>query len=416
VHALRDAGAAWLLTDRPAFYEALLREHGMSAERRPDVELASVRVARFALHTGSTHSLPRGTAKITYTSGTTGTPKGVCLGLPAMTAVASSLVQAAELTRHDRHLAVLPLATLLENVAGLYAALIAGACTVLLPLAEVGANESGYRPERLVHALEMERATTAITVPELLSGLCSTIERSGTAPSALRFVAVGGARVSMETLQRAAALGLPVYEGYGLSECSSVVALNTPAAYRTGSVGRPLPHARIHIDDTGEIHVAGATLIAYAGSIAAHREWYATGDVGYMDADGYLYVAARKKNIFITSYGRNVAPEWIESELTASDAIAQAWVYGESRPWNVAVITPAANAGKSSVASALAAANQRLPAYARVNRWVRAKEPFSAANGQLTANGRLRREALLAAYRPLLEKIYRETIIHGVLR
>ena len=219
----------------------------------------------------------------------------------------------------------------------------------------------------------------------------------------------------METLRRAAALGLPVYEGYGLSECSSVVALNTRAAYRGGSVGRPLPHARIRIDETGEIHVAGATLLAYTGSIAADKEWYATGDVGYLDSEGYLYVVARKKNIFITSYGRNVAPEWIESELAASDSIAQAWVYGESRPWNLAVITPAANASDSSIAAALAAANRRLPPYARVNRWVRAKEPFSAANGQLTTNGRLRRGELLATYRPLIEKIYTETF-HGVLR
>jgi long-subunit acyl-CoA synthetase (AMP-forming) len=414
-HALRDAGASWLLTDRPILYEALLREHGISAERRSDVALADVRVARFALHTHAAPVLPPGTAKVTYTSGTTGTPKGVCLSTAAMTAVAGSLVHAAELTQDDRHVALLPLATLLENVAGVYAPLIAGASTVLLPLANVGATESGYQPEGLVRALQVEYATTAITVPELLSGLCSVIERSGTAPAALRFLAVGGARVSMETLQRAAALGLPVYEGYGLSECSSVVALNTRAAYRAGSVGRPLPHARIRIDDTGEIHVAGATLIAYTGGIASDRQWYATGDVGYVDSEGYLYVAARKKNIFITSYGRNVAPEWIESELTASDSIAQAWVYGESRPWNLAVITPAANASESSIAAALAGANQRLPAYARVTRWVRAREPFSAANGQLTTNGRLRRDGLLAAYRPLIEKIYTETS-YGVLR
>jgi long-subunit acyl-CoA synthetase (AMP-forming) len=415
LHALRDAGAAWLLTDRPVFWEALLREHGITAERCADVELATVRIARFALDTRPPAALPHGTAKVTYTSGTTGTPKGVCLSAAAMTSVARSLVHAAELNENDRHVALLPLATLLENVAGVYAPLMAGACSVLLPLEKVGATEGGYRPEQLVRVLELQHATTAITVPELLTGLCSVIERCGTAPAALRFLAVGGARVSIETLQRAAVLGLPVYEGYGLSECSSVVALNTRTAYRAGSVGRALPHARIRIDDTGEIHVSGATLIAYTGGVACDKEWHATGDVGYMDSDGYLYVAARKKNIFITSYGRNVAPEWIESELIASDSIAQAWVYGESRPWNVAVITPAAGAAESSVAAALAATNHRLPPYARVKRWVRAKEPFSAANGQLTTNSRLRRDALLAAYRPLIEKIYTETI-HDVLR
>ena len=137
-HALRDAGARWLLTDRPEEYEALLSREGIAARRCDDLELGDSRVACFALIGLKDARLPQGTAKITYTSGTTGTPKGVCLGLDALTAVSASLVTAVELTVRDRHLSILPLSTLLENVAGLYAPLIAGACVVLRPLEEIG--------------------------------------------------------------------------------------------------------------------------------------------------------------------------------------------------------------------------------------------------------------------------------------
>jgi long-subunit acyl-CoA synthetase (AMP-forming) len=407
-HALNDAGAQWLVTDRPHLYARLLREQGITATRCGDIDVAGTSLAHFALAPRSRALLPRGTIKVTYTSGTTGTPKGVCLGTASIAAVATSLAAAAELSCEDRHLALLPLSTLLENVGGLYAPLVAGGCSVLLPLARVGAAPAGYDAGAAAAALQAQRASTAITVPELLCRLCTRIERGATRPAALRFLAVGGGRVSLQTLHRATTIGLPVYEGYGLSECSSVVTLNTRIANRPGSVGRVLPHAQIRIDRAGEIHVRGATLLRYTGGADPEHDWYATGDLGHVDADGYVYITGRKRNVFITSYGRNVAPEWVESELTASAAIAQAWVHGESRPWNVAVITSAGDATDAHIERAVEAANVRLPHYARVTRWVRSNEPFSVANGQLTTNGRLRREALLAAYRPMLDDLYTE--------
>ena len=105
-----------------------------------------------------------------------------------------------------------------------------------------------------------------------------------------------------------------------------------------------------------------------------------------------------------------VSPEWIESELTAHRAIAQAWVSGEARPWNVAVIVAAPGASTTDVERAVRLANAGLPDYARVQRWLPATAPFSGANGQLTPNGRLRRDALPGVYDPLLDRVYAEEL------
>jgi long-subunit acyl-CoA synthetase (AMP-forming) len=404
-HALRDAGAAVLLTDRAEPWEALLHANDIAFTREPDLDIAGCKLARLTLDLPRA-DLPPGTIKITYTSGTTGEPKGVCLGEAAIADVARSLVQVARFTANDRHLALLPLSTLLENIAGLYAPLSAGARALLPALRDVGlAAGAGIDMGRAAQSLVEHRATTAITVPELLAGLCLALERGAARPQTMRFLAVGGARVSAELIWRAARAGLPVYQGYGLSECASVVAVNTLLAQRAGSVGRVLPHADVRIVE-GEIHVQGATLLGYAGGVRFAGGYYATGDSGHLDEDGFLYVTGRRRNVFITSYGRNVSPEWVESELTASDAISQAWVYGEALPWNFAVVTPRAGAAPAAIEEAVAAANRRLPDYARVARWVLSAEPFSTANGQLTPNGRLRRSALIAAYRERMNEFY----------
>jgi long-subunit acyl-CoA synthetase (AMP-forming) len=224
----------------------------------------------------------------------------------------------------------------------------------------------------------------------------------------LRFVAVGGAPVAERLLLGARALGIPVYEGYGLSECASVVSLNTPLHASAGS-GRPLPHAHIDFSDEGEILVAGATMLGYTGG-AAHEGFWPTGDLGFLDAEGALHITGRKKNMFITSFGRNVAPEWVERELTLAPEIAQAAVFGEGRPWNVALIVPRGVGAEviARIDRAIEEANLRLPDYARVRCWLPAREPFTPANGQMTPNGRLRREAILAAYRQDIAQFYEE--------
>lgn len=415
VHALRDSGACCVLTDQPEYYERLLAGAGIALLPSILFTLAGKTITKLRLARHSPQQLPEGTAKITYTSGTTGTPKGVCLSAEAMIQVAQSLCQASEAANSDRHLCLLPLATLLENIGGIYAPLLAGACCFLLPLEQVGMRgANGLDWLKMAGALLSTQATTVILTPELLQGLVVAIEAGCPKSDHLRFVAVGGATVGLRLLQRARLAGLPVYEGYGLSECASVVALNTPGVYRAGSVGKPLPHTLVKIAEDGEILAFGSLLLGYTGGKVQDRQaFWPTGDIGYLDQDGFLYITGRKKNIFITSFGRNVAPEWVERELTLHPAIAQAAVFGEARPFNVAVIAGRGNT--EVIDQAVAATNELLPDYARIQRWIPAQAPFTPQNGQLTPNGRLRRDVIQAQYQYQISQCYPQTAETGQL-
>jgi long-subunit acyl-CoA synthetase (AMP-forming) len=193
-----------------------------------------------------------------------------------------------------------------------------------------------------------------------------------------------------------------------LSECGSVVALNTPKNNKIGSVGKPLPHVTVKLGGYGEILVKGRNLLGYVGNTDSSQQthYLPTGDIGHFDDEGYLYITGRKKNQFITSYGRNVSPEWVERELTLSSYIAQAAVFGEAKPWNVAVIVPAKNASQEQIDISIAVINQILPDYARVSKWIIAGAAFTPQNEQLTSNGRLRRDVVWQNYKQKINEQY----------
>ena len=414
-HAMRDAGIDCLLTDQPQAFESLLAAAGIGLRAQTELVIAGSTLTLLELDGVAAVELPAGTLKVTYTSGTTGSPKGVCLGLQALSSVAVSLLQMTQAGAADRHLSLLPLSTLLENIAGLYVPLLAGAGCSLLPFADIGLKgATGLDLQKMAAALSAADATTTILTPEILRGLVAVTAAGHPLPAGLRFVAVGGAPVAERLIAQARALGIPVYEGYGLSECASVVALNTPLADRIGAAGKLLPHVRIAFSEDGEILAGGATLLGYTGQSGSQPvpALWPTGDLGYLDAAGYLHITGRRKNVFITSFGRNVAPEWVERELTLYPCIAQAAVFGESRPWNVAVVVPRGELQslRAEIDRAIADANSRLPDYARISRWIAAAAPFTPANDQLTANGRLRRPAIYAAYRARIENLYEETV------
>jgi long-chain acyl-CoA synthetase len=399
-HVLDSAGIDCLICQQPEAYAAL----GFAAsadgllQRRPD----------------KLPELPVGTCKITYTSGTTGQPKGVCLDLHTQLAVAQSLLQASASCRVERHLCVLPLATLLENIAGVYAPLLAGARIELLPMAQIGLlGASQFDLPRFLGALNQARPHSLILLPQLLLALVSAAERGLPLPDSLRFIAVGGGRVASQLLQRAEALGLPVFEGYGLSECASVVCLNTPENRRIGTVGRPLAHLQVRLGDDQEVLVKGPRLLGYLGEAAPTEEWLGTGDLGHFDGE-FLVLHGRKKHQFITAFGRNVNPEWVEAELVQQLPIAQAWLHGEALPGNVAVLVPRfAHISEQQLAEAVAAVNLTLPDYAQVHHWLRAEQPFSSANELATANGRLRRAALLQHYQSAIDHLMATESCYG---
>lgn len=349
--------------------------------------------------------MPEGTAKLTFTSGTTGTPKGVCLSADSILQVSRELDLASKPTDPQHHLALLPLAILLENI-GCYAALYAGA-TLSLPGAKTLGIEgaSGVNVPQLLGCLASRAPQSLILVPQLLLMLVGAAEQNAFDPRHLRFAAVGGARVSEDLLRRAQQVGLPVYEGYGLSECASVVCLNRPQAHRPGSVGQPLPHVQVRLADDGEVLIKGCTLLGYLGEAPHTAQWWPSGDLGEFDAEGFLYLKGRKKHQFVTSFGRNVNPEWVEAELTQRGLIAQAFVHGEAMAHNHALLWPhRPDCTDEQLAGAVRQANQALPVYARVQHWTRLDHPFTAANGLLTANGRPRRDAIVERYRVQLSE------------
>lgn len=354
-------------------------------------------------------NLPADIAKVTFTSGTTGNPKGAMLTARQLDDVVESLAGAVELRRGDRHLMLMPLAVLLENVAGAYLPLWRGASAVARPLDTIGMRgSSDLAPANLVAALRETAATTVVCTPQVLQGLVEHLEANPCKDLGLRFVAVGGAPTPRRLLDRAAAVDLPVYEGYGLSECASVVCLNTPRHQRTGSVGKPLPHASVAIDGEGQVLVRNAGFRGYLGEPRNPSEDWATGDIGEFDSDGFLYLTGRHRNVFITAYGRNVSPDWVESEMRLDPAIAQIAVFGEARPFNVAVVVPDQECGAEQLAAAIARCNSQLPDYARVARWIPAQESFRVDNGLLTGTGRVRRDAVWVRYAAALQTIYRE--------
>lgn len=415
-HTIDSAGLDLLVTDQAPRLEGIFdrlppsRNIGLDAARDVvAVDLPAAAAARAAI--------PRSGRKVTFTSGTTGSPKGVCLADAAIDRVARSLHDASGAHRDDRHLCLLPLATLLENIAGIDVPMLAGAVACVPKLATVGLRGSSQLDIRaLAAAIDTFRATTIVTVPQLLTGLMALVGAGLWRPKTLRLIAVGGAPLYKGAVEQARALGLPAFEGYGLSELSSVVAFNHPGADRPGSVGRPLPHVDIKLAEDGEVLVRGSVFAGYLGDASdAHRTdlndgFWPTGDLGRFDGEGFLHLTGRKKNMFITAFGRNVAPEWVECELTGGMSIAQAAVFGEAKAWNVAVIVPRAKGASiaTQVAADIQRANARLPDYARIQRWIFADAPFTTGNGQMTENGRLRRQAIADRYGEKLNGLYQE--------
>jgi len=338
--------------------------------------------------------VPTGVAKVSFTSGTTGSPRGVCLPLASQEEIAATLAASTRSLGMKRHLAVLPLAVLLENVAGVYGAFLSGAEVALPPLARLGIRgSSAFDPSALLDVILEWRPDSLILLPQMLKGLVAELKRRSAHINGLKLLSVGGARTAPDLILEARALGLPVYEGYGLTEACSVVSLNLPGADRPGSVGRVLPSRSVRISPIDEIEVFLPDGVHYLGESPAGAGWMPTGDLGQLDRNGYLYVHGRRKQVLVTAFGRKVSPEWVESELLAECALMQAVAVGDDQPALAALVVPAPGACAQDVAHAIERCNGRLPDYARIAAW-RTVPPLTVANGMLTPNGRIRRAAV----------------------
>ena len=393
-HLLAEAGIELIITDQPALFDdshttsspfnllyALLRDNSGIPE------------------------IPTGTGKVTFTSGSTGNPKGVCLSNVSQARVAASL-DAALAMPYVRHQCLLPLATLLENIAGVYAPLTCGGTVVVCSSDELGF--SGARltdPAAMLSAISKAQPESLILVPELLFMLVTASGNGWQPPRSLQFIAVGGAHVPAGLIVKAREAGLPVYQGYGLSECVSVNTLNLPGAENPDSVGRSLGHNTLTIEN-GELVASGTIFLGYLNQPQSfYPTAVKTGDL-VSEEDGYYYVAGRRKNLIITSLGRNISPEWIESLLLAGGLFNQVLVVGEARPHCAALLVPRHKGVTTQmIEQHLTAVNQQLPDYARLQAWQTL--PEIAADADLfTANGKLKRQQAVMHFQTVIDTMY----------
>ncbi|SJN59982.1 Long-chain-fatty-acid--CoA ligase [Vibrio ruber DSM 16370] len=378
-HVLSHTGTDTLVYDQPlSGFEPCGELNDCAIGQRSELSQSSER-------SRCNESILPGTVKITFTSGSTGQPKGVCLSQQNLDQVTLSLAQAmAKQNGLEKHLVMLPLSTLLENITGVYVPLMLGLTSVVVDGALVGLQGSShFVPEQFAGALMKYQPNSLVLTPALLHALLAVTRNLPQLAASLQFVAVGGARVTPQTLVEAHRLGLPVYEGYGLSECGSVVSLNTPQANCPGTAGKILPHAEVRIADDGEIMVRGAVVLGYINQPLV-CEWVATGDLGDIDEQGFLSVRGRKKTQIITGFGRNISPEWIESEAQQWDVLRSLIVVGEAKNRLMGVVL---SQDVEQVMNAIVALNHQLPDYARICQVILILSP-QQYRALLTANGR----------------------------
>jgi long-chain acyl-CoA synthetase len=256
--------------------------------------------------------------------------------------------------------------------------------------------------------------------------------------SELRYVVSGGAPLPPEVAQDVVRR-LPqveIREGYGLTESAALATSTPPGGSRLGSVGQAAPGYEIRIegdDEIGEICVRSpSVMLGYWQQPEATAEtvvdgWLHTGDLGRIDADGFLFITDRKKDLLITSGGKNVAPQPIEQLLTAQPAIAQAVVVGDNYPYLTALIAPSFEdlppelAGRSQEAlladpaferrvdAAIDAVNAELSEHERIRNWQFLPRELSQAEGEVTPTLKVRRRIVLERYRDLVASMYLKT-------
>lgn len=250
----------------------------------------------------------------------------------------------------------------------------------------------------------------------------------------LKALVSGGAPLNPEIGMFFAALGLPVFQGYGQTEAAPLISVNRPKKVKMNTVGPPIRGVELGIAADGEICVRGEMVMqGYWRNEEATRDvlrdgWLHTGDIGEVDEDGYIRITDRKKDIIVNSGGDNLSPAHIESMLTLQPEIAQAMAYGDRRPHLVALIVPdegwlktwARGAGKSpnlaalagdadlrkEMAAAIDRANATVTIIEKVRKFVIAPEPFTIENGQLTPTMKIRRHVLRQSYGKALEGLY----------
>ncbi|HXP06007.1 MAG TPA: long-chain fatty acid--CoA ligase [Stellaceae bacterium] len=413
---------------------------------------------------------PDDIACLIYTSGTGGPPKGVALTHRNIIANCRGAYRLLEMLGlgEEVFLSFLPLSHSYEHTAGLMFPISIGAEIYFAEGADtLAANLIEARPtimtavprlyetlhQRIRLGIEREKGLKrtlfekAVAIgrkrlageklgmgERLIDPLLDKLVRAkvrGRFGGRLKAMVSGGAPLNPEIGSFFVALGVQLLQGYGQTETAPVVACNQPGRIKIETVGPPIDGVTVKIAEDGEILVAGDNVMkGYWNDPESTARtlvdgWLATGDVGYLDDDGYLRITDRKRDFIKNSGGDMIAPAKIEGALTLQPEIAQAMVFGDRRPHLVAILVPdpdfaAQVAGRSkelatltdhpelakALGEAVARVNAGLPAIERVRRFIVAREAFTTANGQMTPTLKVKRHAVRAMYGSALEALY----------
>jgi long-chain acyl-CoA synthetase len=416
---------------------------------------------------------PDDLATIIYTSGTTGAPKGVMLTHGNMASNISSSMEGFGFgTKEELSLSFLPLSHVTSrhvDFALLYRGVVLAYCPDIAhlarALAEVRPNifiavprvyekirqqvilkTVGF-PKSAIYrwALSVGRAhrdkilagipPAAISLKMIIADrLVFSKVRAGVGGEAEEFIS-GGAPLGRELAEWYADIGIPIHEGYGLTETSPVIAVNTPSVHKLGTVGKPLPNVEVRIADDGEVLVRGPSIFkGYWNRPEETREafvdgWFKTGDIGQIDSEGYLSITDRKKDLIKTSGGKFIAPQPIENSLKLNPFIGTAVVIGDRRKFPAVLIAPhfpvledwaranhvdfasreilVANAKVQALYEGIVEeTNQNLARFEKMKRVLVVAEEFSAADGTMTHTFKVRRRGIEERYRSLIDEMY----------
>jgi long-chain acyl-CoA synthetase len=391
----------------------------------------------------ATETKPSDLATILYTSGTTGEPKGVMLSQNNLASNAVQSMKAFGQQEGDLRMTWLPLSHIFARTCDFYTWIVQG-CELVLADA----------PETVVPQCAEFHPTLLNGVPYFFEKVMRTLVQKGVADKSgvlagvfggrLRAGIAGGAALPRHVGEYFHRNGVLLLEGYGLTETSPVIATCTQTSRKIGTVGPPIPGVEVRIADDGEILTRGPhVMLGYwnrpADTAAMIKDdWLHTGDLGEIDADGYLRITGRKKELIVTAGGKNIAPVYLEVLLTADPLISQALVIGDGRNYLTALIVPDAEQLQNAIDE------QRIPIepgtdplddlrvrrlYAERIQWRMASvsryeqigdftllaDPFTIERGELTPTQKPRRQVIAKKYAPRIEAMYaRNTVSGGV--
>lgn len=387
------------------------------AEGRGAVSREFDRIESEALETSSDE-----TAILVYTSGTTGRPKGAMLSHRYILNSVESLRQTIPIFDTDITLSYLPACHVAERISGIYNRLYNGTPAYFISdLTKLYTDILEVRPTvfaslprffEKIHARLLakspEAAVTAQDVRDAFGGR-------------VRLLTSGGAPLPTEIARFFAGRGLPVLQAYGLTE-NICTAFNTEQNFKFGTVGRPMPMCEVRIAPDSEIELRSPMM--FSGYYKDEKQtaemfttdgWMKTGDLGQLDDDGYLSITGRKKEIIVLSTGKNVAPALIESMVKESHLISHCFLYGDGRPYCVALITlnPAEFAGPENevrdvIAQVVSRANERVSRPEQIKKFLILDDDFSPARDEITPTMKLKRDVIARNYMQNIEKIYEQ--------